>query len=225
MGTMMTEQEQEYGEAEALALLEQRLRRRGEIRESIHRLDGELEEVNRGAAVFLADGEEGEGVPEALGVRRHAIREELQDLHSGLGHLDTLINEAEEDLREIRQEGALAEYVEARGREKKAAGKVERATKALCRDLSGFREASRIAYSLGLAAGAETSLHYRRRLQVSEHFLRTHLGEYSELLRTPVRFQVPELAARLDAVLPVAERDKGEVKDGNAEEKATAVCG
>ena len=197
--------------AEAVGLLEQRRQRKGELRESILALDGELGELSRAAAVFFADGEGvDEGVPEALQSRRSKVREELSDLHGALAHMDSLIAGAEEDLREIQLEEARGLYLEARRREEKAAAKLARVVERnLLPALEGLKEAGVEAYSLGLSAETETPATHRRRSMVLENYVATKLGEPFPLFRVHRRLQVEDLESRLNEVLPAIGTDDG----------------
>lgn len=201
---------EEYGEAAAPELVTQRRRRKEELRESILALDAELEELNRGAAIFLVDGEEGESIPAALAARREAIREELSDSHSALSHLDALKSEAEEDLEELRLEGARAAYAEARQREEKAVAKLARVVeRSLVPALEGLKEVGAEVYALGLSAEMETPTVFRRRAMVVENYIATKLGEVFPLFRVHRRLQVEDLEKRLAEVLPASVSDDG----------------
>ena len=201
---------EEYGETEARGLLEQRQRRKAEIREEIHRLDAELIELNRGAAIFLVDGEVGESIPVALATRRQSIREELTDLHAALGQMDSLISGAEEDLRGVVLEEARGLYLEAREFEAEAVAKLEKALLRLVPLLEGVHSAGRASYSLGLEAALETSRHFQRRNFIVENFLGTKLGSVYGAFMPHNRLQVGKLSSRLNELLPIL----GTIEDG-----------
>jgi chromosome segregation ATPase len=199
--------------AQALAVVEQRARRREEIRMEIARLDTQLQELNRGAALLLADGEAADGVPNALRERRASLREALVDHHAALSELDGLVAAAVEDVEAYGLERAREEYGRLRAQEAKAAQKVQRAGGALGRALSELREASCASYEVGLGASVETATHYSRRLRVGEGFMRTIAGPFYSELRVPLRSQVPDFSTTWGDILPaipVVDEEEGD---------------
>ena len=169
-----------------------------ELREQIAQRDEEEQELSRGSALLIAQGND----PSDLREDRVHARQVLQDLHAAIPTMEHLVDQAQEALQAARADVARELYAKAREDEARAAERVEEAMEPLVLALADLREAGRDAYRAGLDSGLETSLQYKRRLSVRETFVLTKLSAAVPSFHIRNAHRVEDLTARLESALP-----------------------